>query len=538
MREDQVQSAVRFLQDQRAKSAPEREQRQFMESKGLTPDEINEALRRAATQESGAQGAAGAPAQPAAPAPAPAPQPYAPTYPQYQYQPPMPYPYPPYPMPDYDDQQNQGSTVGGLLMRFMAAVGFISAAHNIWTRLYPPAPTAHDAIEGPSAERDPPRSDGERERHDDRRTDRSSTRRRPQSDFDQDRSASEGSKTPSQAERACTEAAAAMKETSLETKELISAVRALVESQQKHHQQTLDTLKEAASSLKGSLAPDVVAQLSKSVSAAFRDAGLEQRGGASPQTAEVPSSSSAPASLEPAAYLAALKRTVAQTANAADGVRLLNKVKFVMEQILKKPEDMEKRKVNMSSSRFESVEKNSDCLDFMRQAGFKQDGRALLFEGEVDHLRGACRRLTDFVQTLSDDSVFEAILREVREANGAPQSDAQALPGPQGTAPGPQVGVMNAPPWQPMAGSSPAGDSSSSGPAWMAQAQHPANAVPQHPAEASSAGYPVFSGPSRGESSQDAAAPETQHDASVAVAHPAEAVPRQEQEERQTPTGG
>lgn len=46
MREDQVQNAVKFLQHPRVKGSPVVYRRSFLERKGLTKEEIDEAFRR------------------------------------------------------------------------------------------------------------------------------------------------------------------------------------------------------------------------------------------------------------------------------------------------------------------------------------------------------------------------------------------------------------------------------------------------------------------------------------------------------------
>jgi peroxin-14 len=65
MREDLVNSAVNFLRDAKVQSASMAKKVSFLESKGMTSDEIQEALRRTSTSDSGSTTVA--PAKPTMP---------------------------------------------------------------------------------------------------------------------------------------------------------------------------------------------------------------------------------------------------------------------------------------------------------------------------------------------------------------------------------------------------------------------------------------------------------------------------------------
>ncbi|QDZ17720.1 peroxisomal membrane protein Pex14 [Chloropicon primus] len=78
--EEQIRNAVAFLTHAKVRESTEASKRSFLESKGLSKEEIDEAFKRAGVASASAQEASSAPAAPAAaprkqPAPAPAPQP-------------------------------------------------------------------------------------------------------------------------------------------------------------------------------------------------------------------------------------------------------------------------------------------------------------------------------------------------------------------------------------------------------------------------------------------------------------------------------
>jgi len=96
LREDLIQTAVQFLGNPQVKASPKERKTAFLEQKGLTQEEIEEALKRTGVTPA-TPAAAAVPAAAAAPVVG-APQPYSPTgqpyyYPQGQAPPLPPYPY-------------------------------------------------------------------------------------------------------------------------------------------------------------------------------------------------------------------------------------------------------------------------------------------------------------------------------------------------------------------------------------------------------------------------------------------------------------
>eukprot|EP00405_Crypthecodinium_cohnii_P014971 CAMPEP_0206453478 /NCGR_PEP_ID=MMETSP0324_2-20121206/20570_1 /ASSEMBLY_ACC=CAM_ASM_000836 /TAXON_ID=2866 /ORGANISM="Crypthecodinium cohnii, Strain Seligo" /LENGTH=457 /DNA_ID=CAMNT_0053923777 /DNA_START=30 /DNA_END=1403 /DNA_ORIENTATION=+ len=354
IREDQVAAAVRFLSNESVAHRSDAEKQQFLSQKGLTNQEIAEAVRRCSAAGAGGATSSGPPyTQPAAPASGGYIQPALPPPPPHYY---------PAPPPARAVQQSSApwwlTLLSGLsLGSLIALLWSVLLKLQKVPQLMLPAPSPQAAQPAPANASEGSGDKGE---------------------------GSSSKQTPLQK---LEEMAAHMKKHVEETREATASLRRTMESQQRQYQTALSDFQRKLEELqkkKTSHPPqriEIGASSLKALKSLAGSASVQMRG-ASPapmQSSAIVAPVGGPVKEWLDKVDEQLCKLLGSTSSAKEARRVLQTVSMVVHNLVSHPSEEKYRGINIGSTRFKETFGDEAAIQLLELAGFERNGESFTF---------------------------------------------------------------------------------------------------------------------------------------------------------------